>query len=188
MMASPIRRGRITWPAIGERAAAIVNSYETGLSLRQLFYRLVSVLAIPNTTNAYKELSRHTAEARVESVVYALFDYDAAGEGAARAVHRELVEHPPEVPISFERLAVTADQIAEWGLQTRPTKRSDPEAAKFRTEAVEVDAIPPDKLLALVEKAIDAPVDAGAWELEKRYEQSERELLGRLAANGKASA
>ena len=64
MNSSPTRRERLPWSAIVERAAAIVESYDTGVTLRQLFYRLVSLLVIPNTTNAYKELSRHTAAAR----------------------------------------------------------------------------------------------------------------------------
>jgi hypothetical protein len=61
---SPTRRERVPWARIVERAAAIVESYDTGVTLRQLFYRLVSELVIPNTPNAYKELSRHTAAAR----------------------------------------------------------------------------------------------------------------------------
>jgi hypothetical protein len=52
------------WPALLERAADIVNSYDTLVTLRQLFYRLVAAQLLPNTTNAYKALSKHTAEAR----------------------------------------------------------------------------------------------------------------------------
>ena len=43
---------------------AIVQSYSTGVTLRQLFYRLVSALLLPNTQSAYKRLSSVTAEAR----------------------------------------------------------------------------------------------------------------------------
>ena len=55
---------RIDWPAIIERAAGIVRSYDTSVTLRQLFYRLVSAQVIPNTQGAYKRLSALTAEAR----------------------------------------------------------------------------------------------------------------------------
>ena len=55
---------RPAWPELLERAAAIVESYDTLVTLRQLFYRLVAALLLPNTTNAYKSLSRYTAEAR----------------------------------------------------------------------------------------------------------------------------
>jgi hypothetical protein len=55
---------RLNWTAVIERAAQIVYSYSTSVTLRQLFYRLVSEQAIPNTTGAYKRLSTLTAEAR----------------------------------------------------------------------------------------------------------------------------
>jgi hypothetical protein len=55
---------RIAWPAIITRAAEIVRSYETSVTLRQLFYRLVSTQLIPNNQGAYKRLSALTAEAR----------------------------------------------------------------------------------------------------------------------------
>src|SRR5262245_23355334 len=54
-------RDIIDWPTL---LTAIVRSYHTLVTLRQLFYRLVAALRLPNTTNAYKALSRHTAEAR----------------------------------------------------------------------------------------------------------------------------
>ena len=40
---------RIDWRHVIERAAEIVRSYDTSVTLRQLFYRLVSSQEIPNT-------------------------------------------------------------------------------------------------------------------------------------------
>lgn len=57
---------RLKWEDITLIAADIVNSYSTSVTLRQLFYRLVSRGVIPNNQNAYKSLSKHTAEARRE--------------------------------------------------------------------------------------------------------------------------
>lgn len=73
--------GRINWPAIVERAAEIVNSYGTSVTLRQLFYRLVSEQALPNSTTAYKRLSSVTAEARREGRFPDLID-------RGRTIHR----------------------------------------------------------------------------------------------------
>lgn len=58
------RRRRISWPSVLEGASRIVLSYETGVTLRQLFYRLVAAEILPNTIGAYKTLSARTAEAR----------------------------------------------------------------------------------------------------------------------------
>jgi hypothetical protein len=56
----------IKWEAIVTRGAEIVNEYDTGVTLRQLFYRLVAEGRLPNRQNAYKSLSSRTAKARRE--------------------------------------------------------------------------------------------------------------------------
>jgi uncharacterized protein (UPF0335 family) len=60
------KQGEIKWVEVVAIAASIVKQYDTGVTLRQLFYRLVSAQHIPNTQNAYKRLSKMTAEARRE--------------------------------------------------------------------------------------------------------------------------
>ncbi len=55
---------RLDWTAILTHAADIVGAYDTGVTLRQLFYRLVAAELLPNTRVAYTTLSRVTAEAR----------------------------------------------------------------------------------------------------------------------------
>jgi hypothetical protein len=55
---------RLSWPVILKHAAEIVDSYTTGVTLRQLFYRLVAALILPNLQTRYRQLSAYTAEAR----------------------------------------------------------------------------------------------------------------------------
>jgi hypothetical protein len=69
------------WNGILERAAAIVISYSTHVTLRQLFYRLVSAGLLANTQTAYKALSSRTAEARRRSDFPSLID-------RTRTIHR----------------------------------------------------------------------------------------------------
>lgn len=76
-------RLRIDWPAILDQAAQIVASYDTGVTLRQLFYRLVAAGLLPNTTSAYKTLSERTAEARRRNGFPDLLD-------RTRTIHRDL--------------------------------------------------------------------------------------------------
>lgn len=113
--------------------------------------------------------------------VFALYDYDAAGHRAARAVEKGLLEHAGGVPVPFELIALNAEQIEEWGLPTRPAKASDPEAHRWGAGAVELDAIPPDKLTALIENRIVDLVDDDAWRIQQIVEDDERALLYRLA-------
>lgn len=59
-------RTSTSWPAVLDRARAIMATYDTGVTLRQLFYRLVAEQVLPNTPVAYRTLSARTAEARRE--------------------------------------------------------------------------------------------------------------------------
>ena len=62
---------------------------------------------------------------------------------------------PKRLPFRLKRLAVTEEQIEEWSLPTRPTKRSDSRARSFGSSvSVELDAIDPRRLRSLVERAV----------------------------------
>jgi hypothetical protein len=61
----PSEEDRTDWRDVVLPAArAIVESYDTRVTLRQLFYRLVAAGLIPNEQRKYSMLSRRTAEAR----------------------------------------------------------------------------------------------------------------------------
>jgi hypothetical protein len=131
---------------------------------------------------AAREAERAFRAADVATYIYALYDYDAGGDRAAAAVERELPAYAPDTPIYFERLAVTAEQIEEWDLPTRPPKAKDPDAKKWGDKpCVELDAIDPDTLTRLVEEAITHHVDLRAWEVERAVESEEREGLLAMA-------
>jgi hypothetical protein len=59
--------------------------------------------------------------------------------------------------VIFEQIAVTEQQIAYWKLPTRKPKREPVADKKWSFAfACELDAIPPDRMRALVEEAISA--------------------------------
>jgi len=72
---------RIDWAPILTRAAEIVRSYDTSVTLRQLFYRLVSEQLLPNKDTSYKGLSAKTAELRRAGEFPRLID-------RGRSIHR----------------------------------------------------------------------------------------------------
>ena len=63
----------IKWGPVLAHAADIVNSYNTQVTLRQLFYRLVSDGTLPNEFYKYKTLAHKTAEARIYGASSCLF-------------------------------------------------------------------------------------------------------------------
>ena len=58
--------------------------------------------------------------------IYHLGDFDPSGVNAGEKIEQTLREMAPDADITFERIAVTPEQIAEWDLPTRPTKTATP--------------------------------------------------------------
>jgi hypothetical protein len=116
------------------------------------------------------------------AVIYQLGDHDPSGVAAWDDIQRKLRGFVnDDIDLTFERIAVTAEQITHMDLPTRPTKQSDTRAAKFDGESVEVDAVPSSVLRDLVRNAIESWIDPGALRLTRIAEESEREVLERIA-------
>ncbi|HEX8771733.1 MAG TPA: hypothetical protein VF711_13280 [Acidimicrobiales bacterium] len=96
-------------------------------------------------------------------------------------IERELRAMAPEVDLTFHRLAVTPQQITDYGLPTRPTKTTDSRSRGFEGESVEVDAIPAPELRRLVADAIERHIEPGDLERITLIEQAERDALAAMA-------
>jgi hypothetical protein len=119
----------------------------------------------------------------VPTYIYHLGDFDPSGVNAGQKIDQTLREMAPEAEIFFERLAVNLDQIRDWNLPTRPTKASDTRAKNFGAISVELDAIEPGMLRALVQMALERHLPPDQFKVLKEAEKSERELLTSLVAN-----
>lgn len=64
----------LNWDEIIPEAARIVRSYDTWVTLRQLFYRLVAAQLIDNNQSRYHELAKRTAALRLEGLFPDLID------------------------------------------------------------------------------------------------------------------
>jgi hypothetical protein len=85
--------------------------------------------------------------------------------------------------LAFDRLALTAEQIDEYDLPARPPKASDVRTATFTGKGtVEVEALPVEALLAIVEQAIVKLIDGEALRIVEQAEESERAIVRRIAA------
>jgi hypothetical protein len=109
--------------------------------------------------------------------VYQLGDHDPSGVDAWRSFQERVSGFAPHADVVFERLAVTPEQIDEYDLPTRPTKRSDSRAGSFIGESVEIDAIQPTVLRTIVENAIAQHINVEALRLTQIAERSERDVL-----------
>ena len=115
-----------------------------------------------------------------EVYVYHLGDHDPSGKCIDESTVRNLREDHG-VEFNFERIAVTPEQIQQYRLPTRPTKKKDPRSKNFKGDSVEVDALPPHVIRELVEDAISQHIDEQAWQREKEIEEMERETFDLMA-------
>lgn len=174
--------------ALWDTADAYVEVWFEKDALAGVIYDITAEFDVPlMVTRGYPSLTfvAEAAEAiegrEQPAYLYYFGDHDPSGVDIPRHIEERLEQMAPIAEIHFERVAVVPEQIAEWNLPTRPTKKTDTRSKKFIGESVEVDAIPPDTLRALVRDCIERHVDQHQLKVLKRVEAQERELLLGLA-------
>ena len=130
------------------------------------------------------EAAETIADKDKPAYIYAFFDRDPSGAHSAKHIERKLREFAPDAEVHFELVAVTPQQIEEWDLTTRDTKRGDNRHARnFVGDSCELDSIPPDKLRGLVRECIERHIDPDHLNTLRVAEASERSALKMFARN-----
>ncbi|GMV82497.1 MAG: hypothetical protein AMXMBFR7_36810 [Planctomycetota bacterium] len=119
---------------------------------------------------------------RRRNQVYYFGDHDPSGVFIDRKA-RATMQEDFNVDVEFERVAVLPEQIEQFQLPTRPTKKSDSRAASFDGESVEIDAMPMAELRRMVEACITRHLAKGEWERLKLIEEKERASLAAALLN-----
>lgn len=104
-------------------------------------------------------------------------DHDPSGRDIDRDIEAKLRTYAPEADFTFERLAVLEEQVEEWALPGAPPKKSDSRIKRFKGNAVELEAIHPDRLREIVERAITVHLDEHVYQQTLLIEDAERETL-----------
>lgn len=97
-------------------------------------------------------------------------DYDPSGEDIPRALRENLIQLGCPDDLEVRRICLNEEQVLEWGLPPAPTKDTDSRSAHWTgIGQVELDAVKPEKLMAMLEDAISDIFDEElAEELEER--------------------
>lgn len=110
--------------------------------------------------------------------LYYFGDWDPSGLLIWNDIQRKIERYTALAEVRFQRVAVTEEQIRQYDLPTRPTKREGNSHAKnFFGDSVEIDAIPADILQELARDVIERHVDQRQFEITRIAEESEREAL-----------
>jgi hypothetical protein len=110
--------------------------------------------------------------------IYYFGDYDPSGQNIAQTTAEKLRGFGAS--FTFHNYAVTPDQIREMNLPTRPTKRTDSRAKGWDGGSVELDAIPPKRLRAMVRDVITGWIDPETYQRTREAEALERETLDQV--------
>jgi hypothetical protein len=108
-------------------------------------------------------------------------DHDPAGVLIDRSLEAEFRQHlDTDTALTFHRIAITEEQIAEFDLPTKPRKDGD-RRARHVEATVEAEAMPAGILRELLRAKIESFLPSGALEVARVAEQSERAALRRWA-------
>lgn len=113
--------------------------------------------------------------------IFYIGDYDPAGVLIDVAIERELRGHlGASVRLEFVRLGITLEQISTHDLPVKPRKAGD-KRSQHVTGTVEAEAMPASILRALLRAEVEALLPAGAIDVARIAEHSEREGLRAIA-------
>ncbi|MDE2783785.1 MAG: hypothetical protein OXK77_12580 [Gemmatimonadota bacterium] len=146
---------------------------------RELAVSLYATRGFSSLTLLYEAAQEINTSDAGEAVVLYVGDFDAAGVLIDAKVETELRSHL-DIPLRMERLAVNEDQIDEHDLPTKPRKASERRRPDV-VETVEAEAMPAGILRGLVREAVEEHLPAGALDVAKEAEASERAVLMQLA-------
>jgi hypothetical protein len=119
------------------------------------------------------------------TVVYILSDFDPAGFRIAERIEAGLREHvPEEQALQAVRVAVSHEQVLEYGLVTREVKKTDSGAVEFMRlygdVSCELEAMPPTLVRRLLAERLHEHMSPGRLRIMKFAEEEERKGLAQI--------
>jgi hypothetical protein len=121
---------------------------------------------------SFQDIYRAAAAGK-DSYIYQFGDHDPSGVLIPQALGRRLNEFCQEYDCGrpyVHRIALTEEQIAEFDLPTRPTKREgSTHANSFEGESTELDALPPAELRRMVRECIEQHISPDALDNSARH-------------------
>lgn len=132
-------------------------------------------------------LTRHIAERALSdnkpTVLLHVGDWDPSGESIYDAIVEDAQAFVwqlrrgrgvPGAEIRPRRVALTREQVEEYGLDTAPPKGSDSRSVNWFDETAQAEAMPPDVLADVVTEALEAEIDMDAYNDVLEEEEQER--------------
>ena len=204
------QRKPTTWDSLGEFFEVQAEWYRQALwakapvyvevwcekdAISSVLYNVTSVYDVPlMVARGYssESFAYIAAEAMRDigkpAYVYYVGDFDPSGWHMSEDLEKRLRGFGAE--FRFSRLTVNPEQVSAWNLPARPTKNTDTRSKDFYRrfgagcQSVEVDAVHPDQLRALVRDAIEQHIDSHLLDAVNMEERLAKNVLQELAERG----
>lgn len=191
------KRGNVHWESPKQIIEAAASQYRIDTRATQPYYieawiekdSLVSILedtcrsldvpcfscrGYPSITALHEAANRFRD--KDNAIILYAGDHDPSGLMIPQVITERLAEF--EVNVKLHRLGITLEQIKELKLPPFPAKEQDKNYASYvkntgQTQAWELDALPPEKLSAMFESAIESLTDFK--ELERMQAKENRD-------------
>lgn len=152
----------------------------------QFRVKLVVVRGYDSLSNLIRARARYQSKSN-PTIIY-VGDHDPSGLDIPKSISRIVGD-----AAIVERVALTLDQIKEYGLPSQRVKREDPRSYGYSlatglTECWELDALPPDILRTVITDAISKFVDFDIPALQRKERSLVRDLLKLLDGAGGGSS
>lgn len=133
----------------------------------------------PSLTFLY-ELSERLRDAQSEGkkpIILYFGDYDPSGEDIPRSIGENLQKFGV-YDVEIRRIALMEQQVIEWKLPPAPAKETDSRTANWDgLGQVELDAVKPEKLISMLNDAVNEIFDQDLYDELITQETEERELF-----------
>jgi hypothetical protein len=128
-----------------------------------------------DSVTAKHEAAQRVVDRDVATLILHVGDHDPSGLAMFNAVAEDVEAMAAEDygEVSFERVAVTVEQIRRHDLPTAPAKAHDKRSAWVGGGTVQAEALPPDVLTAEVRQAVVSLIDLDALAEVQRQEAVE---------------
>lgn len=138
-------------------------------------------------TAIYESYERFSEKIKAGKNCYLYYagDFDPSGLSIYNSLADRIRKHGNAGEyITFERIALTPEQIEKYNLPSDPAKKKDPNYRRFVSEygdnVVELDALPPDVLRNLIKGCIEKHLDFELFAQVQEIELQERAELQTL--------
>lgn len=120
---------------------------------------------------------REAVEYGKKPIILYFGDYDPSGEDIPMALKENIIKLGcPDIEV--RRICLVEEQVLEWHLPPAPAKTTDSRTANWDgLGQVELDAVRPENLIALLDDAVSEIFDENLYDLLKETEVKEREIF-----------